>query len=86
MKKTKLSLQFMSAYADVYGLTHLPVTTVINIINEELEYYANSVELFMETFVELYQSMKENHLEAEVKDWMSHTDDDFFTACFEFDL
>lgn len=75
------SINFLLAYADVYGLTKKPLVEVVELCSD----FLNSEE-FMDKFLEKYASMKEYKLDYEVKESLKSCDYNFFHACEEWDI
>lgn len=75
------SINFLLAYADVYGLTKNPLVEVVELCSD----FLNSEE-FMNEFLEKYDSMKEYKLDYEVKESLKSCDYNFFHACEEWDI
>lgn len=90
----KQTLDFVRAYADVYGLMNAPFSEVLNIIDHDIMASMDwgedsnmiSPELFVDTFMSCYSSMKNWGLDNEIKESIQTEKIDFFEACREWDI
>ena len=90
--KNKRDLNFICAYADVYGMKNRPFIEVykelIKFFNEgrEATEGAFNEEEYKNEFLEKYNTMKEYKLDDEVKSYTCVPGGDFFEACAEWDI
>lgn len=85
-------LEFIIAYADVYGMMARPFVEVYNeltkffIEGREATEGAFNEEEYKNEFLEKYNTMKEYKLDNEVKAYTCVLGGDFFEACAEWDI
>ena len=85
-KMDKRELEFIVAYADVYDMMDRPFDEVCDELCELFSDMPYAPHEYMESFMERYNSMKENGLDYEVKYFTNVLGNSFFEACDEWDV
>lgn len=83
---TKRDVEFIIAYADVYDMMARPFVEVYDELCEVFNNIPCTPDVYIEKFMEKYNSMKEYGLDNEVKFYTAVLGYSLFEACEEWDI